>query len=182
MNFLLNPIAQSRTNMCSPQTKRTSTYATRCDKGIRKTGLTDEEYKVYVAKRQSAKVTCECGTLVSKVNLPAHKRSKKHFTMMKTGIWINNQGRKGEKYKTRVDIGQKRRTYNGVECLTKEELKRRRTALHKSTRTCVGCGTKVLYNSMWNHLRSPKHRDLMAKVKKPKHFIKKRKYKLVIVD
>jgi len=150
--------------------------------GIRQT-------KEEVAKRQNAKITCECGAVTSKNNLPVHKRSKKHLTLMETGIWIRNATRRGEIYKPRTKKNKPRvapraavKTINGVAVKTKEAARLDIVARQKSTRTCVGCGTKVLYNSMWNHLRSPKHRQLMAAGPQPKHFIKKRKYKLIILD
>jgi len=147
---------------------------------LKKTREQIKKIKEEVAKRQLAKVTCECGSIVSKVNLPAHKRSKKHVEMMETGAWKGPTYGRKMTYKPREE-GTKRRTYNGVECLTEEERRRRLHALQKRRCTCSGCGSKVLYNSMWSHLRSPKHRVLMAAKKQPKHFIKKRKYKLIVV-
>lgn len=176
---------QNNSNMCGTTCERIFAVA-----GHRGLPSKNRQTKAEVAKRQTAKVTCECGAVTSKVNLPAHRRSKKHLQRMETGVWHAwNKGMKckygprTKKYKPRADIGTTRRTYNGVECLTKEERAQKTRALAKSTVTCVGCGTKVLYNSMWSHLRSAKHRDLMAALPpQPKHFIKKRKYKLIILD
>jgi hypothetical protein len=165
---------QNNSNMCGTTNERIFEVAGH--RGAPKPKKTKEE----IAKRQNEKITCECGSIVSKVNLPAHERSKKHLEMMETGLWNGPSYGRKMTYKPR-ERGRKNKTYKGVEVLTEEERRRRRNALRKSLVACSGCRTKVLYNSMWSHLRSSKHRDLMAAKKQPKHFIKKRKYKLMIV-
>ena len=174
---------QNNSNMCGTTCERIFEVA-----GHRGLPSKNRQTKAEVAKRQLAKVTCECGALTSKVNLPAHRRSRKHFQRMETGVshaWNKGMkckyGPRTKKYAPRSDIGKTRAKYNGVDVMTKEEAAQRAVARGKRTRTCVGCGTKVLYNSMWNHLRTAKHRDLMAALPQPKHFIKKRKYKLIIL-
>jgi hypothetical protein len=42
-----------------------------------------DDNKAHILERQNVKVVCECGCEVSKVNLPAHKKSKKHCVLIK---------------------------------------------------------------------------------------------------
>ena len=42
-----------------------------------------KDNKAHILERQNTKVVCECGCKVSKGNLPAHIKSKKHESMMK---------------------------------------------------------------------------------------------------
>ena len=43
--------------------------------------------KEIIQERQNTKIVCECGAKVSRVNLPAHKRSRKHLQLLETGKW-----------------------------------------------------------------------------------------------
>lgn len=45
-----------------------------------------DDNKAHILERQNVKIVCECGCEVSKVNLPAHKKSKKHLLLVKSEI------------------------------------------------------------------------------------------------
>lgn len=45
-----------------------------------------DDNKAHILERQNVKIECECGCKVSKVNLPAHKKSKKHLLLVKSEI------------------------------------------------------------------------------------------------
>ena len=43
----------------------------------------DKKYYEKNKERKKEKITCECGSIIRKVELPRHKKSKKHFNLMK---------------------------------------------------------------------------------------------------
>ena len=128
---------------------------------------TEEYIKAVVAKRQNAKITCECGAVVSKCNLPTHVKSAKHKQTIEMGVWLGPRGRGPNAGKRRPEFIYK----------TATEKANRIRERQISIRTCE-CGTKVLYNSFWNHKKSKKHLTLMQ----AKQSKKKKKYKLKIVS
>ena len=42
----------------------------------------NEEYRLTKLEKQKEKITCECGTILAKGNLPHHKKTKKHINLM----------------------------------------------------------------------------------------------------
>jgi len=93
-------------------------------------------------ERQNKKITCECGCVVSVVNLPAHKRSSKHLLLMK-----------GEKVKY-APRGEYKTQY------TREERIQRRIDWEKKKIKCE-CGGEFTQMNKQQHLRTKKHLRLI---------------------
>lgn len=109
-----------------------------------------EDRKEAVKKRQNKKTLCECGCTVSVANMPAHKRSKKHLSLMETGVY--KSGPRGE-YNTKIP-------------------KEARTAHRREwerTRVKCDCGGEFTNQNKLQHFRTKKHLRLIEqKEKEPK--------------
>ena len=111
-----------------------------------------EKQKAY----QNIKVSCRCGCVVSRVNLPAHIKSDKHKQRSLTGEYKappKGQGRKpifGPMPKPFVKV-----------VLSDDVLRERKVARQKQFVQC-GCGKFLRYNSMWNHTKKY-HPELLTK-------------------
>ena len=122
-----------------------------------------------VEERRAAgiiKLTCECGSIVSKYNLAGHLKSDKHLQLMEKGEWHPRGNTYNPKSKFQYHYG--------------EEAYDRMRARARSKVTCE-CGCNVLYNSLWIHKRSSKHKRLMEKQEKEEEWfiikVKKKRWK-----
>jgi len=148
-----------------PKTKKRGRPAFICPKPKpRRTGPRPDA-KSRQSERQNEKVTCDCGSIVSKCNLTTHKKSKKHVEMMTTGKWEGTKG--NQKYpvffgpKPKPNPIGRPRGKQLTAVVTETEKEGRKKKLQKKRVDCE-CGTKVLYNSMWSHKQSVKHFSAMA--------------------